>query len=733
MRRVDLIFRCTSPTQPGKNVRRKVTRSPISISLISYNTDVRFPPILCRMESCTIRLEGILIMRRFLVQRSILGVLAILVSLNIAASVQAEEATAAVETRLLDAVKYLASDELEGRGVGSAGLDKAAEYVREQFAAAGLKVEAVDGGAFQPFEMTIRSELGKKNELVLSGPDGKSVSLKIDADFSPLSFGGSGQFSAPVVFVGYGIDAEDKKYNDFADIDIKDKIVIVMRRTPQQGNPHGNFSGGPHGGVSKHAALRTKVANAYGAGAAAVLFVNDPHSGKTNLKSAKKRVDNASGKVAEAAVAFDAVDPQKTEEVKAARKKLSATIKTLKSRKADFAKGAPDDLMKFGYGGNSEQHSIPLLHITRAACDTLLVAAGTSLEKLEKQIDKDLKPRSMEIKGWTASGEVSVKRVKAQVKNVIGVLEGEGPLANETVVVGAHYDHVGRGGEGSLSPGSMEIHNGADDNASGAAALIELARRLGARQEKPPRRMVFIAFTAEERGLIGSAHYVKDPLFSLENTVAMINMDMVGRLKDDKLTVFGSGTAPRWDALIDRLGKEYGFKITKKPDGFGPSDHSSFYGKKIPVLHFFTGTHSDYHRPGDDWEKINPRGMRRVVNMIADVILDTSTQTERPKYVAVKSSGNHMRSGSRPYFGSIPDFANETPGYALMGVSPGSPADKGGLKAGDVIVEIDKKKIGNLSDFDLALRKFKGGDTIKVVVQRGKEKVQFEVILDKPR
>ena len=222
-------------------------------------------------------------------------------------------------------------------------------------------------------------------------------------------------------------------------------------------------------------------------------------------------------------------------------------------------------------------------------------------------------------------------------------------------------------------------------------------------------------------------------MFPLDKTVAMINMDMVGRLNDDKLTIFGSGTAKRWDGLLDALGKEYGFKVTKKPDGFGPSDQSSFYGKKIPVLHFFTGTHSDYHRPGDDWDKINTVGMRRVVDMIERTILNTADTTERPQYVAVESSNDARRSGNRPYFGSIPDFGQETPGYPLMGVSPGSPAEKAGMQGGDVIVEIDKKKIGNLSDFDLALRRYKPGDTIAVTIRRDDETMTLDVTLDKPR
>jgi hypothetical protein len=263
--------------------------------------------------------------------------------------------------------------------------------------------------------------------------------------------------------------------------------------------------------------------------------------------------------------------------------------------------------------------------------------------------------------------------------------------------------------------------------------LIELARRFASRPEKPSRRLVFIAFTAEERGLIGSAHYVKEPVFPLEKTVAMFNLDMVGRLRDNELTVFGTGTSPGWKTLADELARKHEFDVTHKPEGFGPSDHSSFYGQRIPVLHFFTNSHSDYHRPSDDWDKVNVAGMRRIIHFIEDVVLDTLAQSERPEYVEVKGRATIDRSGARPYFGSIPDFASEEAGYSLQGVSPGSPADEAGLKGGDRIVDLGGQKIGGLEDFDLALRKFSAGDQVEVkVVRDGEEKV-FKVTLGRPR
>ena len=665
--------------------------------------------------------------------RGALSVVTCLLLASICLPVVAGDTAADSERRLLEDVKYLASDELEGRGVGLKGLDLAADHVRNAFEKAGLNVTAVKGGAFQPFDMTTSAKLAAPNSLTIQGPDGVKLELKPEVDFIPLSIGSSGKIAGNLVFCGYGIDAPDKQYQDYAGQDVKGQVVVIMRREPRQGDPKGGFAG-PHGEQSKHSDLRTKVSTAFGHGAAGVLFVDDPHSAQDALEKLKEQVSKQANIVAEAAQAFEETPAGEAEKVTAARQALSKAIGSFKDAKTEAAAGAPDKLLKFGYGGSESAREIPLAHITRKVADQILQGAmKKTLAEIEKEIDQDLKPRSAPLAGWTVSGEFKIERVKAVIKNVIGVLEGSGPLADETVVIGAHYDHVGRGGRDSLSPGSTDIHNGADDTASGTASLLELARRLAARPEKPARRIVFIAFTAEESGLIGSAKYCQEPVFPLEKTVAMLNMDMVGRLVDNKLTVFGTGTSPHWNELLDKLGKAAGFELTKKPEGFGPSDQSSFYAKKIPVLHFFTGNHPDYHRPSDDWEKINVPGIEKVTDLIEEIALDTANNPKKPEYVAIQSSANPLREGSRPYFGSIPDFATDKPGYALAGVGPGSPAEKGGLKSGDRIIQINQTKIGNLEDFDLALRKFSAGDVIEVTAARGDKEVKLKITLGKPR
>ncbi len=636
------------------------------------------------------------------------------------------------QDRLLHDLKFLASDELQGRGVDTEGINRAAEFVRREFEKAGLDVTQVNKGAFQKFPLVTGTELGKENSLTFTGPDDQKIALKYDSQFRTCSFGGSGKFDGKIVFLGYAIDS--KEYSDFPkDLDLKGKVVLIMRRNPQQGNPHGPF-GGAHGGISRHAGLTSKVSNAFRKGAAAVLFLNDPYSAKQAEEELKAQTEKAAKQLDAVEVQLEESDPADKAKHEAIAKKHQDALRYLKTLEERAKNANPDELMKFGYGGDGKKNGIPVFQIKQTVADQLLEqSTGQTLAELEAAIDEDLKPRTMILKGWRAKGEASVDQVESEVKNVIGVLEGEGPFANETIVIGAHYDHVGMGGPGSLAPGSHEVHNGADDNGSGTVSLLELARRFAARKEKPSRRLVFIAFTAEERGLIGSNYYVKHPLFPLKDTIAMFNMDMVGRLRNDKLIVYGTGTAARWKPMLEKLGKQHGFDLSYKPEGLGPSDHAKFYGEKIPVLHFFTDTHRDYHRPSDDVDKINVPGMNRVVDLLEDIILQTLADKERPKYILVKGSAQIDRGGSRPYFGSIPDFGNDAPGYAISGVAPGSPADKGGLKGGDVIVQMGKQKIGSLDDFDLALRDFKPGDQAEVTVIREGKKVNLKVILDKPR
>lgn len=672
-------------------------------------------------------------LRQQMLKLSVVTILLALNSVFTLATVFAGDLNPEVEARLKRDLTYLASDELEGRGVGLAGLDKAADYVRDQFQAAGLKVDAVNGGAFQPFQIPLPPKMGAVNTLEIVGPEGKKFQAVVGTDFSPQSFSGSGAFHGELVFGGYGIEANDKNYNDFEGIDLKGKVVVIMRRVPLQVLSNGPFSA-PRGGVSQHGELRTKINLAVSKGAAAILLVNDPYSAKDEHRKVQQSLAKIAQNLAEAVVAASTVDPNNADEVQKAKAKVNEAMAKYQDTKGKTPSEPTDEVMKFGYGGNQQLGAIPVFHVTMKFCNEFLSAATEKkLADFEESIDSTRQPASRVLTGWQAGGVASIERAETTVKNVIAVLEGKGPLANETIIVGAHYDHVGRGGQGSRAPGSTEIHNGADDNGSGTIAILEVARRLAARPEKLERRVVFIAFTAEELGLIGSAQYTKEPVFPLEQTVSMYNLDMVGRMSANKLITYGTKTSPLYEPWLTTFGKEQlGLDMVYKPEGIGPSDHTSFYLKKIPVLHFFSDFHPDYHTPTDDTDKINFDGIGKIVDLTEKLVVETAKLEIRPEFVQVDVPRQNS-GGPRPYFGSVPDFGSNKAGLELSGVAEGGPADKGGLKAGDVIVEFNKLKIANIEDFQAALVQHKPGDTVDVVVERGNQKLTLKVTLDKPR
>ncbi len=591
---------------------------------------------------------------------------------------------AAAVDRLRENVTWLAAPEREGRGPGTAGITAAADWIAEQFAAAGLK--QVGPLRRQSFVMTLEATLpdDKPNRAELVGPAGPAgsptvIPLELGKTFTPLAAGGSGPFDLPLVFAGYGITAPAEEYDDYAPLGTAAKAAaaVMLRQEPQKENPHSVFNGNQ---ATQHAALVRKIANASEHEAGGVIFCND----------------------------------------------ASAT--------------EPDALMDFRRAGGGENgRAMPVLQISRSVvADLMKRTTGATLTELEAEIDKTLEPQSRPLEGWRIRGEVSIERQQTDADNIVGILPGTGKatdgsvLGRDLVILGAHYDHLGYGDSNSLAPGQKAIHHGADDNASGTAMLLEVARQL--RVEGPlPRTVLFVAFAGEERGLLGSGHYTANPLLPLERTAAMVNLDMVGRLVDDKLIIHGTGTGTGFDPLIDRLTEAAGFTVAKEPGGFGPSDHSSFYARKIPVMHLFTGSHTDYHRPTDTAEKINYDGMVRISRLIAAIIRDLATTPEPPDYIEVASKQFQGGGGDRPYFGSIPDFAKPGGGYAITGVSKGSPAAQGGLQGGDIIVRLGDSAITGLEDFDSALRKHKAGEAVPVVVQRDGAEKTLTVTLGDPR
>jgi hypothetical protein len=605
----------------------------------------------------------------------------------------AERIAGPAEARLRTDVAYLADDAREGRAPGTRGIEAAAEYIAAAFKEAGLKPAPANGddGYFQGFTLSGSPTLGTDLALGLDGPGGAALKAEPKVDFTPLAIGSGGTLNrVPVVFAGYGITAKDPAqkldYDDYAGLDVAGKAVLILRREPQQDREESPFAGKRN---SDFATFRHKATNAFQHGAAAVLLVNDAFSIKGDVK---------------------------------------------------------DELLQFTAAGAEVNSKLPFLMVTRAFADRLMAGAGQpTLAALEAQIDGDLTPRSAELKGWTLDARVAIERKQVTTRNVVGVLEGAGPLAEETVVVGAHYDHLGRGGllSGSLAFLSKDIHNGADDNASGTALVLELARRLARRPDPLPRRVVFVAFSGEERGLLGSKHYVEHPLYPLASTVLMANFDMVGRLNgNNELTLYGTGTTPGLDLLVDALGRSAGFTVKKIAEGHGPSDQESFYLKNIPVVFAFTGTHRDYHRPSDDTERINFAGMARIADLAELLLLDVARRPQRPEFVKVERrrgggapAGDHAAAGDpgrvavSAYLGTIPAYDDETKGVKLEGVREDSPAEKGGLRGGDIIVGFGGKPVATIYDYTESLGRYKPGDTVEVVVRRDGKEVTLKVVL----
>jgi hypothetical protein len=581
---------------------------------------------------------------------------------------------AAAQARMKRDLTFLASDECEGRGVETQGINRAADYIARAFQEAGLKPAGPDSDYFQPFTINGGSKLVGPNTFTLHGPQGQAIRLRQGQQFQVVGLSASGHVSAPVVFAGYGITSKEAGYDDYQGLDARGKVVVLLRSTPRAANRTAPFAGN----IAYYGGLATKLANAEAHQAAAVLFVNE------HGMAAKE-----------------------------------------------------DRLMEFGYTAFEKGSRLPTLQIRRALLDQMLSPGREGpLRRFEEDIDHELRPHSTTLASWIADIDVHVEPIHIPAKNIIGVLDGAGPLAQETVVIGAHYDHLGYGGFGSLAPGVTAIHHGADDNGSGTTMLIELARRFGQQQDRSGRRLVFIAFSGEERGLLGSAYYCEHPLFPLEQTVAMVNMDMVGRLRPDKEThkdkilVYGTGSAASFDKLIEAINAPFGFLLRKIPTGMGPSDQQSFYLKKIPVYFFFTDLHDDYHRPSDTVDKINFDGMAHVADFIEQTIAQLDSMPERPQYVKVNTPAMDRTHMSGPRLGIQPSYGDPEDGVLLNGVSPRTPAARAGLREGDRILEIAGKPIKNLQTYMAVMSGQKKGDQLEVGIQRGGKRLTITVKLD---
>lgn len=558
-------------------------------------------------------------------------------------------------------ISFLASDKLKGRDSGTEELFGAAVYISDEFKNYGLEPLFKDGFLQEfPFVKTI--ELTDKNSLSFS-TNGSEVELKLREDYITVPFSGNTDVNASLVFAGFGISASDLNYDDYSGIDVKNKIVIVFRNTPEPAVAHSGFDA--------HSPLRKKSSVARDKGAAGIIFINPYDSNKTS-----------------------------------------------------------DDLVEFSFDRGGAMSDFSVQSVKRIFIEELLHNEGINLKDVYNKILESKKPSSFELKNSSAKISTEVKEVEAVSWNVAGYLEGKDPeLKNELIIIGAHFDHLGMGGEGSLYRGDEpQIHNGADDNASGTTGVLELAEKFASRKNNLKRSIVFITFSGEELGLLGSNYFVNNLPFPVEDAITMVNMDMIGRLKDSSLIVYGTGTSSDWKDILNNNNK-YGFKLTFNDEGFGPSDHSSFYGKKIPVLFFFTGTHEDYHKPSDDTEKINFTGEKDILNYVYDIVTAIDKNPIRPDYLLVEKKESGQMFARKVYVGTVPDFASNVDGYKISGVSEGSPAQLAGLQGGDIIISFGGKKISNIYDFTYALGDFVPGDEVDVIVKRGEDEITFKVKL----
>lgn len=553
--------------------------------------------------------------------------------------------------RMAKDVGFLASDDLKGRLTGTPEARKAAEYIAAQFQSAGLTNVPELKESYQQFEFTSGVKLGAANTLTHG-----DVSYKVSQDYIPTGFSEDATLKdLPVVFAGFGIKAVDQQYDDYADLDVKGKAVVVYRWGPDGDDPKSDFA--------TYYPIRYKAMTAREHGASAIFVVSE-----------------------------DADD---------------------------------DDLITLRNDAGFGTAGIPVLSVKRSVISEWLKAAG-------KDFPDPRNPHGelrFALNGVNISLDCNLIREKSKSDNVLGWLPATVPT-DRTIVIGAHYDHLGLGIEGSLAPQFGEVHNGADDNASGTSGLLEIARQAAAWKSRK-ENLLFAAFGGEELGVLGSSYFVKNPIFPLKNIVAMLNMDMIGRLRDNKLVVGGVGTSPAWQDLLNNANTDK-FKITFNQDGYGPSDHSSFYMKDVPVLFFFTGSHSEYHRPEDDAWLINYDGLEKVANFVSRVAERISDLPSPPQFTRVKGGAQETAGrGFRVYLGTIPDYTEEVKGVKLSGVREGSPAEKGGIKGGDIIVEFGGKKIENIYDYTYALQEHKAGETVTIVVTREGQPVSLQVTLEK--
>jgi hypothetical protein len=609
----------------------------------------------------------------------LLIVMLVLVTASLAARNQPEAMT---PSDLEGHVRVLSSDAMEGRRTGTPGAERAAAYLEEEFSRLRLDPGGDEGSYRQAFDARVGARMGDENRLLIQSPEGPTE-LTLDADWRPLAFAVSTDTTlrASVVFCGYGITSTDPPYDDYEKVDVGGCVVLCLRLEPGADDAESPFDGTA---LTFHSDLRNKAKNAFDHGA----------------------------------VGFLCVTGQVTD-------------------------GKGQDLLPFDDGAGAGSGHLPAAQIGQETLAQILDTVDLDLAAIQTRIDQSYRPHSLPL-DLTVVMEVDVEPVEAHAFNLVGILPGSDPdHRDETILVGAHYDHLGHGGAGSLAPDSDAIHNGADDNASGVTAMLEIAESLSAAPDSLRRTVVFAAFTGEEMGLLGSTHYVEHASVPLATTRAMVNIDMIGRGQDRQILVGGVGTSPGFQRLVEEEAEAVSLVPVFIESGYGPSDHTPFYSKEMPVLFFFTQPHEDYHRPTDDWQKVDYDYLGGATRLVGQVVARlASEETEIPFTRADdgappsrdrRGGEGYGKRGYGTYLGTVPDFTPSDEGVRLTGVRDGSPAAVAGIRGGDTIIGWSGRQILNLQDYAQALRSQRPGDQVEILLLRDGEQVTVTATLGERR
>lgn len=571
-------------------------------------------------------------------------------------------------------VEWLVDEKREGRMTGSAGAQETAKWLGNYFRENGLK--SFDPEYAVPFQFNAGERvLPEKTKLEIAAADGKSPAVaKLETDFRPLAFTENGETTSEVVFAGYGLVVPGEgvaRYDSYAGLEVKDKIVLILRYVPE------GVDATRRAQLNRYSGLRYKTMLARERGAKGVLVVTGPNS------------PNAG------------------------------------------------QLLALNNDNTNASSGIIAASINGSVADSLLAPSGKSLRELQTALDQE----NPHAQGGFVLPKIKVKlacaveHLKKTDQDVVGYL----PPVNggdEYILIGAHYDHLGRGGASSLGRAGEEnrIHPGADDNASGTGWAMELAASFAKERAEHPKKfrrgVIFAFWSGEEIGIIGSAAFCEKPPVPLSKIAAYLNADMIGRLRDNKLTLQGVGSSHAWRKLIEKRNVAAGFNLTLQDDPYLPTDVTSFYTKNVPVLNFFTGAHEDYHRPTDTAEKINYEGLERITKFSEQIVLDLMQMPERPDLAKMERSAQEPggRETLRAYLGTIPDYTtSDVKGVKLSGVRGASPAEKAGLQGGDVIVEFARQKIANIYDYTYALDAVKIGQPVEIVIERDGKQMTITV------